>query len=179
MYQKTTWMFNGAVPTNATSTQQQRRVLKCIPGGFTYHGIRGQACISVPDYTRTAQEQSVGTIDERILIAPPAVEYPGGGEKVTSMNVQYGDITKGFEPEDVIYPVPGTRLYNTLLLTTNGEPNTQRMTIEGAIDPDQAHTIAISEILQSHRFLGQAQIRAEAIINIREGSIMRLSLIHI
>ena len=55
-----------------------------------------------------------------------------------------------------------------------GEKNIQTLTIEGAADPDQAHSIAISHILRSHRFVGQVAVRTSFIIDIREGSILRL-----
>ena len=173
-YEKQQWMFNGPVPTDIPSNEQQEIILECIPGSFTFRTDQGLSGISVPDYTRSAVEQSEGTIDENILVQAPVIGYPDGTEKLTGLNTKFRDASKQFDYEEAVYPVAGTPLALELLKATNGVSNIQNLEIEGAIDPDQAHSIACSQILQSHRFLGQIQVKANFIVDIKEGSIVRL-----
>lgn len=173
-YTKKQWMFNGEIPTKMRSQAQQNLVMESVPGGFVYRHNDGRVAVTIPDYTQSPADQSEGTIEESVLLTPPNIKWPTGDDRITALSTKFNDLSRNFDEEDYLFPEPNTDLARLFLAGNNNEKNIQSLTLEGACDPDQAHSIAISQILQSHRFVGQASVRSSFIIDIKEGSILRL-----
>ena len=148
-------MFNGPVPTNIKSGAAQGIINECLPGLQVYRDRFGRAAVSIPDSETDEATQSAGTIDESVLLEPPDIDYPGGKQRLTSLSTKFLDASRSFDSEEAIYPVPGSPFALELLKTVNGEPNLQRLDIEGAIDPDQAHTTAQTCLLYTSDAAGR------------------------
>ena len=171
---KRQWMFCGEIPTNIAPVDQQEIILECLPGAFVYRDRLGRAAISTPDYITDEADQSEGVMDEDVISGRPNITFPEGTDILTSLNCRFRNLSKRMEYDDIIFPVPGSDLDRVFLEYNNNEVNQEDITFEGAVDPDQVHSLAISAILQSHRFVGECRVKTSFIADIREGSIVHM-----
>ena len=173
-YQKRQWMFSGLIPSEAEAAEQSDIVMETMPGSFWYRENSGKYAISTPDFMTETEDQIVETWDEDVIIGRPYIRQAEGDDRLTSVVVKFNDLSQRLKESTNVVPVPGSNPDTILKAVNNGEENQETLTLEGACDPDQAHSLGISHIMQSHRFVGSVRVPEYVASDVREGSIIRL-----
>lgn len=109
---------NGFIKPIGTYVELLKQVLENFPGLKFYASLEGTYNWSFPDTNRTESQLAVGTINERVLRAPPT---PIPSNPVNQVVVRFNNIEKNYAQDELTYPAEGSAADRALLAEDGGE----------------------------------------------------------
>lgn len=146
--------FNGEISTAEVYEDVLHLVLGVIPGYLAYERSGdGLFEVDIPDWTRTAEDQTEFTVDSNSLVNETsfAVQPPGSQEKVTQVSVIFGDVDRDGAENKITFPPDGSHWHDVLLAANNGKQIHKEFRVVGIDNIYHARQWAANTIRISHR----------------------------
>ena len=93
------YSFNGSIPTDKDYQATILQILESMPGAMFFRSLHAKWKLVLPDSTRSASAQSVGTITDDYLIGGLRIEYPDSSDKLNGLTGRYSNIQTDFAGE--------------------------------------------------------------------------------
>ena len=143
--------YNGQVSTTRDYPSMIDQILEVMPGAQFFRGGNGKYKLVVPDSETDEADQSVGLVNEDLLLGHVEVLYPDNTTKLNRLVVSYSNMNKDFATDTVTFPEPAGALQTRFATEDGGVVLNSTDDINGSNNPYHAKDIAGSLVLLSRR----------------------------
>ena len=150
--------FHGAISTKRRFRDNIERFRETIPWTFIFEDHNGKIAIRYPDATRTAEQQSVFTLNvHNILLDTSGISETSvdSEKRPNQLILEYPSAANGMEQEVEVFPSEGSTLHNSLLEQDHQIHHRASFSLSGTNNIFHAHTLGAIYLLTGRRRVWQ------------------------
>ena len=145
------YTYDGHVPTSEEHGAAILKILEHMPGAILFRSADGKYRLSVQDSITRSENQSLGTIDDNLLIRSVEIIYPDSTVKLNRMTATFSNVMKDYAQDSIVYPLVGSALESDYRQLDNDVVLEENVQLSGCIDPYHASAICANRIAMSRR----------------------------
>ena len=143
--------FNGAIHSTSDFHAAIETIKETMPGAQFFRSLEGKFKLVVPNARRTAAQQSVGTIDDSVLVEAVEWRYVDAENRTNAFTASFLNANREFANDDITFPREGSAAWMSLQAADDGVVIREEAGIEGANNLYHATSIAANYVLMSRR----------------------------